>query len=103
MGVRITDSKSFTSTGEQDLFSIPGNYVGFLKRLNIHNGSTSDLVFELYYYNGDSKKLVFKTKVLAGGTEVFDEKLLPKEACPTKMTVSINTQPVDVVFDVELE
>ena len=103
MGVRLTGSRSYTSTGEQELFSVPGDYVAFLRGLNVYNGSSSDLVLKLYYYNGDDRKLVREVKVLAGGSELLGEELLPKEACPTKMTVDINAQPVDVAFDVELE
>ena len=103
MGVRISDSKTITTTGESDLFSIPDPYVGYLKRLSVSNGATALATVQVIYYNGTVKKPVLTLKVAAGGSVVLKEDELPLEGCPTKIAVSTDQQPITIDWSIELE
>lgn len=102
MGVRMSDSKTITTTGESDLYSIPDPYVAYLKRLSVSNGATASATVQVIYYNGDAKKPVLTLKVDAGKAVVLKEDELPLEGCPTKIAVSTDQQPITIDWSVEL-
>jgi hypothetical protein len=102
MGVRISDSKTISVTGESDLFAIPSDYIAYLRRLSVSNVATAPTTIQIIYYNGTSKKTVMTFRVAVGETVVFEEDELPLEGCPTKISVSTDQQPVIVDYSVEL-
>jgi hypothetical protein len=103
VGVRISGSTTVTATGETTLFDVPGDYIAYLKRLSITNRATATAIVRIIFYNGDAKKVVLTHAVPAGSTVVFREDQLPVEACPTRIAVETDQQPVDVDWSVELE
>jgi hypothetical protein len=103
VGVRISDSKLITTTGESDLYSIPDPYVAYLKRLSVSNGAAALATVQVIYYNGTAKKAVLTLKVDAGKTVVLKEDELPLESCPTKIAVSTDQQPITIDWSIELE
>jgi hypothetical protein len=103
VGVRISGSTTITATGESALFNVPGDYVAFLRRLSITNRATATAIVRIIFYNGDAKKVVLTHAVPAGSTVVLREDQLPVEACPTRIAVDTNQQPIDVDWGVELE
>jgi hypothetical protein len=103
MGVRISGSTTVTATGETALFDVPGDYVAFLRRLSITNRATATAIVRIIFYNGDAGKTVLTIAVPAGSTITFREDQLPLEACPTRIAVDTNQQPIDVDWSVELE
>jgi hypothetical protein len=98
----MSDSKTITTTGESDLYSIPDPYVAYLKRLSVSNGATASATVQVIYYNGDAKKPVLTLKVDAGKAVVLKEDELPLEGCPTKIAVSTDQQPITIDWSVEL-
>jgi hypothetical protein len=103
MGVRVSVSKTITTVGESDLFTVPDPYVAFLRRLSVSNGATTLATVQVIYYNGATSKVVLTVKVGAGTAVVLPEDGLPLEGCPTKIAVSTDQQPVSVEASVELE
>jgi len=103
MGVRISDSKRFTVTTEQDVFSVPDPYIAFLRRLQITNEAAAAAVVTLKFYNETASKTVLTKSVAAGATVTLPIDELPEEAFPTKMTVVSTQQPYSVDYTVELE
>jgi len=103
MGVRISETKRFTATGESDLFSVPGNYVAYLRRLEITNEATALATCKLIYYNGTAKKTVLTKKVAVNETLALAENEVPTEGCPTKLAIDIDQQPVSFDYTLELE
>jgi hypothetical protein len=103
VGIRISDSKTITVTGESDLFSVPDPYVAYLKRLSVSNSATALATVQVIYYNGTAKKAVLTLKVAAGETVVLKEDELPLEGCPTKIAVSTDQQPITIDWSIELE
>jgi len=98
--VRVSETKRFTATGESDLFSVPGNYIAYLVRLEVTNEATALVTAKILYYNGTAKKTVLTKKVAVDETLVLAENELPKEGCPTKLAIDIDQQPVS--FDYTL-
>jgi len=103
MEVRISDSKRFTVTTEQDVFSPPDPYIAFLRRLEITNESTALATVTIRFYNETASKIVLTKSVAAGETIVLLANELPIEAFPTKMTIISTQQPYSVDYSVELE
>jgi hypothetical protein len=101
--VKISSSKTFATTAEQDLFSVPGSYVAYLERLEITNSSTSPATVTFKAYNGDSSKTILIKSVAAGETIVLAGNELPTEGIPTKITVSSTSQPYSVDYSIILE
>ena len=103
MGVRISGSTTITATGETGLFDVPGDYVAFLRRLSVTNRATETALVRILFYNGDARKIVLTFAVPTGSTIAFREDQLPIEACPTRIAVDTDQQPIDVDWSVELE
>jgi hypothetical protein len=103
MGVKVSDSKTLTTTGESDLLSVPDPYVAYLRRLSVSNGAAALATVQVVYYNGAAKKPVLTLKVAAGETVVLREDELPLEGCPTKLAASTDQQPLVVDYSIELE
>ena len=103
MGIRISGSTTVTATGETGLFDVPGDYVAFLRRLSVTNRATATAIVRIIFYNGDARKVVLTYAVPAGSTVVLREDQLPIEACPTRIVVDTDRQPIDVDWSVELE
>jgi hypothetical protein len=101
MGIRLSTSKTITATGETDLLSDP--YIAFLKRLSVSNSAAAAATVQVKYYNGTASKVVLTLKVPSGSTTVLEESELPGEACPTKISISTDQQPIVVDASVELE
>ena len=97
-----SSSTTFTATGESDLFTVPGNYVAYLKRLAVSNRSAALAVVNVIYYNGTAKKTVLTLTVAVNETVVLKEDELPTEACPTKIAINTTQAPVDISYSVEL-
>lgn len=100
--MRYSDTATFTSTGESNLFSIPGDYVGYLMRLAVSNRSGALATVNIIYYNGSSSKTVIPLQVADSETASLSENELPEEGCPTKIAVDIDGQPIDVGYSVDL-
>jgi len=103
VGVKVSGSARFTGTAESDLFSVPGAYVAYLRRLQVTNESTASATVTLRFYNGVTGKDVLTISVVAGATVVLSEDELPTEGCPTRITVESTQQPYTVSYSVELE
>jgi hypothetical protein len=103
MGIRLSTSKTITATGETDLLSVPDPYIAFLKRLSVSNSAAAAATVQVKYYNGTASKVVLTLKVPSGSTTVLEESELPGEACPTKISISTDQQPIVVDASVELE
>jgi len=100
--VKVSETKRFTATGEADLFSVPGNYVAYLERLEITNEATALVTAKIIFYNGTAKKTVLTKKAAVNETLVLAENELPKEGCPTKLAVDIDQQPVSFDYTLAL-
>jgi len=100
--VKVSGSQEITTTDETDLFVVPGNYIGYLRRLEIVNKSASLATIQLKFYNGDVGKVVLNKAVAAGGTLVLAENELPTEGVPTKITVTSDSQPIRVDYSLDL-
>jgi hypothetical protein len=103
MGVKVSESKSFTVTTESDLYVVPDPYVAYLKRLGVTNGGTETATVTFKAYNGDAGKTILTVSVAAGGTVVLAEDELPTEGIPTRITVTSTVQPYSVDYSLELE
>jgi hypothetical protein len=103
MGVKVSGSARFTGTAENDLFSVPGAYVAYLRRLSVTNESTALATVTVRFYNGTAGKVVLTLSVAAGETVVLAEGELPIEGCPTRITVASTQAPYSVDYSVELE
>jgi len=103
MGIKISDSKRFTVTTEQDVVEALDPYIAFLKRLQLTNESTALATITIRFYNGTASKIVATKSVAAGETIVLLPNELPEEAFPTKMTIISTQQPYSVDYSVELE
>jgi hypothetical protein len=103
VGVRISISSTVTATGEVELFTVPDPYIAFVRRLSVSNGATELATVQLIFYNGDAKKPVLTLKVPAGQTITLREDNLPVEACPTKISISTDKQPITVDLSLDLE
>jgi len=100
--VKVSSSVTYTATGEQDLFTVPGDYVAYLKRLEVANRAAALATVAIVYYNGKASKAVKNLTVASNETKILAEDQLPLEACPTKISVNVDQQPVDVSFTVDL-
>jgi hypothetical protein len=103
VGVRILLSTTVTTTGESTLYTVPDPYIAFLRRLIVSNGAAALATVQIIFYNGDARKPVLTLKVPAGQTLTLSEDNLPVEACPTKIAMSTDQQPIDVDLSIELE
>jgi hypothetical protein len=103
MGVKISETKRYTVVAEQDLFVVPGNYIAYLKRLEITNEGTALATVTFKAYNGDSSKTILTKSVAAGETISLSKDDLPVEGIPTKITVSSTSQPYSVDYSIILE
>jgi hypothetical protein len=101
--IRLSGSFTATATGESVFLSVPDPYVAFLKRLSVTNGATAPATITIICYNGDAKKTILTLKVAAGGTITLREDELPLEACPTKLALNTDQQPITVDYSVVLE
>jgi len=100
--VEISDSKSYTATGEKDLFNVVDPYVAYLKQLTVTNSAAALATVKVLYYNGTAKKTVKEVKVASDETLILEARDLPREACPTKIVVDSDQQPYTVAYTVEL-
>jgi hypothetical protein len=103
VGVRLLISTTITATGESTIYSVPDPYIAFLRRLIVSNGATALATVQIICYNGDAKKPVLTLKVPAGQTLILSEDSLPVEACPTRIALSTDQQPLNVDVSIELE
>jgi len=103
MGVKVSGSARFTGTAESELFSVPGAYVAYLKRLQVTNEGAALATVTVRFYNGATGKVVLTLSVAAGATVVLAEDELPNEGCPTRITVASTQAPYSVDYSVELE
>jgi hypothetical protein len=103
VGVRVSLSSTITTTGEVELFPVPDPHIAFVRRLNISNGATELATVQLIFYNGDARKPVLTLKVPSGQTLTLIEDNLPVEACPTRIALSTDQQPISVDYSVELD
>jgi len=100
--IRLSGSVSVTATGETPIYDVPGSYIAYLRRLAIANRAASPANVRIVFYNGDTPKTVLSITVAAGGTSILAEDELPEEACPTRIAVVTDQQPIDVSYTVEL-
>jgi len=103
MGVKISQTVRITSTAETDLYVVPGNYVAYIRRLEITNEGTALATVTFKAYNGTASKTILTKNVATGSTVILAENELPTEGVPTKITVTSNVQPYDVDISLELE
>lgn len=103
MGVRISLSSMITTTGEVELFPVPDPYIAFVRRLSISNGAAEPATVQLIFYNGDSRKPILTLKVAPNQTLTLGDENLPVEACPTKIAISTDKQPLIVDYSLDLE
>ena len=103
MGIRLSLSRAITATGETALFEVPGPYIAFVRRLMVSNGATATALVQLIFYNGESAKPMLAVRVPAGGNITLEEDSLPTEACPTRIALSTDQQPLNVSLSIELE
>jgi hypothetical protein len=103
VGVRVSLSSTITTTGEVELFPVPDPHIAFVRRLNVSNGATELATVQLIFYNGDARKPVLTLKVPSGQTLTLIEDNLPVEACPTKISLSADRQPITVDLSLDLE
>ncbi|MEM4847665.1 MAG: hypothetical protein QW794_07915 [Thermosphaera sp.] len=101
--VKVSLSVDVTSAGEVDLFSVPGEYVAYLERLEVTNRAASPAAVQVLFYNGAHKKVVISKSVPAGGSVKLSLDELPTEGCPTKISVSTDQAPITVDLSVSLE
>jgi hypothetical protein len=101
--VRVVLSTTITTVGESTIYNVPDPYIAFVRRLNISNGATALATVQLIFYNGDARKPVLTLKVPAGQTLTLREDNLPVEACPTKIAISTDQQPLNVDLSIELD
>ncbi len=101
--VKISGSATITVTTEYDLFTVPGDYIAFLKRLEITNKSAALATIQVLFYNGTSSKVVLNKSVAANESLILAENELPAEACPTKISIVSDQQPYRVDYSVLLE
>ncbi|MEM2191250.1 MAG: hypothetical protein QW540_07475 [Archaeoglobaceae archaeon] len=102
MKMMISGSVEVTTTDETEVFSVPRDYIAYLKRLEIVNKAASLATVQIKFYNGASSKVVMNKTVAANEMLVLAENELPLEACPTKITVVADQQPYRVDFSVVL-
>jgi hypothetical protein len=103
VGVRLSISITVTATGESTLYNVPDPYIAFLRRLSVSNGAAALATVQLIFYNGDARKPVLTTKVPSGQTLTLREDNLPIEACPTRIAMSTDQQPINVDLSIELD
>ena len=103
MGVRISISSTVTATGEVELFTVPDPYIALVRRLSVSNGADDPATVQLVFYNGDARKPVLTLKVPPNQTLTLGEEELPVEACPTKISISTDKQPITVDISLDLE
>jgi hypothetical protein len=100
--VKVSDTVTLSSTEEEDLFSVPENYVAFLKRLTITNNSTALATVTFKAYNGSASKIILVVNIDTNKTEKFREDELPTEGIPTKLTATTTSAPVVISFTYDL-
>jgi hypothetical protein len=103
VGVKLSISATVTATGETTVFNAPDPYIAFLRRLTVSNGATETALVQVIFYNGGSAKPVLAVRVPAGSNITLGEDELPLEACPTRISISTDQQPLNVSLSIELE
>ena len=103
MGVRVSGSKRIATTEESEIYSVPGNYVAYLKRLRVTNESAELAIVTVRYYSGAHGRAVLVVAVPPSSTASLSEEELPLEGCPTRVTAASTSQPYSVDYSLELE